>query len=48
MSEIWFGLGVILAFAATIEFLWRIVVGSSFWSSLKKWLLKLFDVISGV
>lgn len=48
MSDMWFLLGVILAFAATIEFIWRVVAGKSFWAALKKWLVKLFDVLSGI
>lgn len=47
MSDMWL-LGIGLALAATVEFLWRIIAGKSFWVSLKKWLHQLFDVISGV
>jgi len=48
MNDILLALGICLAFGATIEFVWRIVSGKSFWSEFKKWLLKIFDVISGV
>jgi hypothetical protein len=43
----WIALAAVFLIAATVEFVWRIVRGASAMRSLKDWLVKLIDTLSG-